>query len=178
MNKLLETYIKRCILAEQHTNNNNIIKDIINKFSSEYALSRFLLLGSSDRPLASGLPLAFALAHGKRTAFWKRYDTDEAFKKQMNSSYAYNKRSYFDFWQSSDKLREYLKPELKSAEVILVEPNKASVLSLKQLERAVSEARSVEELQKLVLEEQSSKANIWFELERRLENNCEIRVIT
>jgi len=29
-----------------------------------------------------------------------------------------------------------------------------------------------------VLKEQSSKANIWFELERRLENNCEIRVIT
>ena len=150
MNKLLETYIKRCILAEQHTNNNNIIKDIINKFSSEYALSRFLLLGSSDRPLASGLPLAFALAHGKRAAFWKRYDTDEAFKKQMNSSYAYNKRSYFDFWQSSDKLREYLKPELKSAEVILVELEKASALSLKDIRNVLEIAENVEEFVEMV----------------------------
>ena len=170
MSKLLETYIKRCIIAEQHTDSSNIIRAIISKFPSEY-------IPGFD---SGGALLALAgilTAPDRQAAFWKRYNTGEAFRKKM-SSYTYKKGDYFDFWQNSDEFREYLKPELKSAEVILVEPNKASVLSLKQLERAVSEARSVEELQKLVLKEQSSKANIWFELERRLENNCEIRVIT
>ena len=152
------------------------INQLINKFSSDYVFALApAAAAAAVRP--AGAP-AGAFASDKRDVFWKRYYADEAFRKQMNSSYAYSKHSIFDFWQSSDELREYLKPELKSAEVILVEPNKASVLSLKQLERAVSEARSVEELQKLVLEEQSSKANIWFELERRLKNNCETRVIT
>ena len=148
------------------------INQLINKFSSDYVFA--LATAAAVARAAPG----GGFASDKRDVFWKRYYADEAFRKQMNSSYAYSKHSIFDFWQSSDELREYLRPELKSAEVILVEPNKASVLSLKQLERAVSEARSVEELQKLVLKEQSSKANIWFELERRLENNCEIRVIT
>ena len=68
----------------------------------------------------------------------------------MNSSYAYNKRSYFDFWQSSDKLREYLKPELKSAEVILVELEKASALSLKDIRNVLEIAENVEEFVEMV----------------------------
>jgi len=140
----------------------SIINQIINKFPSEYI---------PDLPGT----LSFALAVDERDAFWEKYNTDEAFRRKMLSSYAYKKQGWFDFLVVSSELREYLKPELKRAEVILIEGGEASALSLKQLERAVSEARNVEELQRLVLGEQSTKMNIWIELERRLENNCETR---
>jgi len=153
----------------------SIIKQIVNKFPSDYAPRRH----GGDPAWPGTLLPRLALASDKQDAFLERYNADEAFKKQMNSSYACKKQGWFDFWFDflvvSSELREYLKPELKRAEVILIEGGEASALSLKQLERAVSEVRNVEELQRLVLGEQSTKMNIWIELERRLENNCETR---
>ena len=149
----------------------SIIKQIVNKFPSDYAPRRH----GGDPAWPGTLLPRLALASDKQDAFRKRYSADAAFRKQMKSSYANKIESYPDFWQNSDELREYLKPELKRAEVILIEGGEASALSLKQLERAVSEVRNVEELQRLVLGEQSTKMNIWIELERRLENNCETR---
>jgi len=143
---LLETYIKRCIIVEQQRqNSNNIIRDIVNKFSSEYAL----------RPRGPGLgpaavALAFALASNQQDAFWKRYNTDTAFRDIMKSSYTYKKRDIFDFWQNSDEFREYLKPELKSAEVILVEQDRASALSLKDIRNVLEIAENVEEFIEMV----------------------------
>ena len=86
----------------------------------------------------------------------------------MNETYCYSKQTYFDFWLNSLELREFLREDLQSAELILVELDRVSALSSKQIERALSEARSVEEFRRLVLGEQASKANIWFELERKL----------
>ena len=127
------------MIAEQHTNSNNILKDITNKFPSEYALPH----GFAGR--AAG-----ALAPDRQAAFWERYNTDEAFRKQMNSSCAYNKQDWFDFLQNSDELRKYLKPELKSAEVILVEQDRASALSLKDIRNVLEIAENVEEFIEMV----------------------------
>jgi len=137
MNRLLETYIKRCIaLEEQYTNSSNIIRAIINKFPSEYALPPALAPGP--------------IAHDKRNAFWKRYDIDAAFNSKMNSSYANNKQNWFDFWQNSDELREYLEPELKSAEVILVEQDEVSALKISDVRSALEIAEDVEEFKEMI----------------------------
>ena len=142
---LIKEYTKY-IIAEQRTNSNNIIQAIINKFPSEYTP------GDGDRgpPGDGGPALRPALAPDKRVAFWERYNTDEAFRKKMNSSYTYKKGDYFDFWQNSDEFREYLKPELKSAEVILVEPGKASALRINDVRSALEIAENVEEFVEMV----------------------------
>jgi len=142
MSKLLETYIKRCIIAEQHTDSSNIIRAIISKFPSEY-------IPGFD---SGGALLALAgilTAPDRQAAFWKRYNTGEAFRKKM-SSYTYKKGDYFDFWQNSDEFREYLKPELKSAEVILVEQDKASALRISDVRSALEIAENVEEFEEMV----------------------------
>ena len=144
MSKLLETYIKRCIIAEQHTDSSNIIRAIISKFPSEY-------IPGFD---GGGALLALAgilTAPDRQAAFWKRCDTDKAFRKQMNSSCAYNKQDgVFDFFVIEDEFREYLKPELKSAEVILVEPGKASALRINDVRSALEIAENVEEFVEMV----------------------------
>ena len=143
MSKLLETYIKRCIIAEQHTDSSNIIRAIISKFPSEYIpgfdgggalLARSRVRGGPDR----------------QAAFWKRRDTDKAFRKQANSQYAYKKYGVFDFFVIEDEFREYLKPELKSAEVILVEQDKASALRISDVRSALEIAENVEEFEEMV----------------------------
>ena len=141
-----------------------ITQIIVNKFPSEYALAR----RTAGDP--GGGQARRAIARNKQNAFLKRYDTDEAFREKMNSSYAYKKQDYFDFLLIFDELREFLREDLESAEVLLIEEGRVSALSLKQLERAVSEVSGVEEFKQLVLEEQAQKLNIWFELERRLES--------
>ena len=141
-----------------------ITQIIVNKFPSEYAPAR------RDPGDPGVRPALRAIARNKQNAFLKRYDTDEAFRGLIKSSYAYNRKKYFDFWLIFDELREFLREDLESAEVLLIEEGRVSALSLKQLERAVSEVSGVEEFKQLVLEEQAQKLNIWFELERRLES--------
>ena len=162
--KLLEAYIKR-IIAEQQSNNNDIIQAIIKKFPADYALARSALVAAGVGERRGG---GRAFATGKRDAFWQKYSSNAAFKKLVNETYCYSKQTYFDFWLNSLELREFLREDLQSAELILVELDRVSALSSKQIERALSEARSVEEFRRLVLGEQASKANIWFELERKL----------
>jgi len=140
MNKLLETYIKRCIiLAEQRTGTggNNIIKAIINKFPSEYALAL---------PVAGAGFLAFA----KQRAFWERYNTDAGFRNMMRSSYVYKKRSYFDFWLISSEFSEYLRPELQRAELLVIEEDKASAVTVNDVSSALEIAENVEEFIEMV----------------------------
>ena len=141
----------------------SIIKQIVIKFPSDYAPRRH----GGDPAWPGTLLPRLALASDKQDAFCERYNADEAFRRKMLSSYAYKKQGWFDFLVVSSELREFLWEELKRAEVILIEEDKTSALSLKQLERAVNKANSSEELQRLVLGEQSAKMNIWFELERR-----------
>ena len=144
----------------------SIINQIVSKFQPDYAPASVDALAFTFAGLA--FAFALALATGKRDAFWQKYNADAAFRKLMNETYCYNKQAYFDLWLSSLELREFLRDNLKNAEVILIELDKTSALSLKQVERALSEARDAEEFKKLVLEERASKANIWFELEKRL----------
>ena len=147
----------------------SIINQIVSKFQPDYAPA------SVDALAALVAAAALALATGKRDAFWQKYNADAAFRKLMNETYCYNKQAYFDLWLSSLELREFLRDNLKNAEVILIELDKTSALSLKQVERALSEARDAEEFKRLALEERAAKANIWFELERKLilcRNNC------
>ena len=158
-----------------------IIDQIVSKFQQDYtsvfapalpsALTAALALALTlTLPPALALARTFALAQHKQNAFWERYYADEAFRKQIDSSYTYRRGvGYFDFWLNSLELKEFLREDLQSAELILIESNKASALSLKQVERALSEARDAEEFKKLVLEERASKADIWFELERKLD---------
>lgn len=137
------------IIVEQHINSNNILKDITNKFPSEYALAL-----PASTPFSLVFTLAIAFASDKQDAFRKRYSADAAFRKQMKSSYANKIESYPDFWQNSDELREYLKPELQSAEVILIEPDKASAVKIEDVSSALEIAENVEEFVEMV------KANI------------------
>ena len=144
MNKLLETYIKRCIiLAEQRTGTggNNIIKAIINKFPSEYALAPAFTLAPA---------LAVALAFAKQRAFWERYNTDAGFRNMMRSSYVYKKRSYFDFWLISSEFSEYLRPELQRAELLVIEEDKASAVTVNDVSSALEIAENVEEFIEMV----------------------------
>ena len=135
----------------------SIINQIVSKFQPDFGRA-------IDEPRAR----LRAFATDKWSAFWQKHDADEAFRKLMRDTYCYNRKSTFNFWLNSLELREFLRDNLKNAEVILIELNKTSALSLKQVERALSEARDAEEFKKLVLEERASKANIWFELERKL----------
>jgi len=115
----------------------SIINQIINKFPSEYI---------PDLPGT----LSFALAVDERDAFWEKYNTDEAFRRKMLSSYAYKKQGWFDFLVVSSELREYLKPELKRAEVILIEEDKASALKINDVRSALEIAENVEEFIEMV----------------------------
>lgn len=143
----------------------SIINQIIRKFPSAYR---------QPRP-ATALSVALALAQDKRSAFLQKYNnaTDKVFRELIDETCCYSECVFFDFLLNTPELREFLREDLKSAEIILIESNRASALSLKQVERALSEARDAEEFKKLVLEEQASRADIWFELERRLEAQTE-----
>ena len=132
----------------------SITSQIVSKFQQDYIAAP---------------PFAPAFAADKRDAFRRKYNADAVFRKLMDEAYCYNKQTVFDFWLSSLELREFLREDLQNADVILVERDKASALSLKQVERALSEAKDAEEFKKLVLEERAAKANIWFELERKLD---------
>ena len=136
-----------------------IVTQIISKFSQDYCAPALALEGA--------LPF-LAPAADKRDVFWRKYNADAVFRKLMDEAYCYNKQIVFDFWLNSLELKEFLREDLQNADVILIESSRASTLSLKQVERALSEARDAEEFKKLVLEERASKANIWFELEKRL----------
>ena len=68
----------------------------------------------------------------------------------MNGSYVYKKYGVFDFLQSFDELREYLKPELKNAEMILIVRYKASALRISDVRSALEIAENVEEFLEMV----------------------------
>ena len=137
--KLLERYIKR-IIAEQHSNNNDIIQAIIKKFPADYALALTFAL----------VAVALADAQNKQDAFWQKYNTDTAFRKLMNETYCYNKQIIFDFWLNTPELREFLREDLKSAEMIVIEGDKASAVSLSDVSAALEIAENVEEFIEMV----------------------------
>ena len=144
----------------------SIINQIVSKFQPDFTFSLSLAFAWRRAP---------AFAADKWNAFWQKHSSNAAFKKLMNETYCYSKQTVFDFWLNSLELKEFLREDLQSAELILVELDKTSALSLKQVERALSEARDAEEFKRLALEERAAKANIWFELERKLilcRNNC------
>ena len=148
----------------------SIINQIISKFSQDYcAPGPGALAAGFALPLAVS-PLPLALAADKQKAFWRRYNNaaDKVFRELMDETYCYSESVFFDFLLNTPELKEFLREDLQSAEVILIDLNKASALSLKQVERALSEAKDAEEFKKLVLEERAAKANIWFELENNL----------
>ena len=143
--RIIKEYVRRMLLELEQRQDNNIIQAIVTKFPSDYALAF---------PGDDALALGHAIASNKRDAFWERYNADEAFKKQMNSSYACKKQGWFDFWFDflvvSSELREYLKPELKRAEVILIEEDKASALKINDVRSALEIAENVEEFIEMV----------------------------
>ena len=153
--RIIKEYVRRMLLELEQRQDNNIIQAIVTKFPSDYALALGPALPLAFAlPFALALPLGHAIASNKRDAFWERYNADEAFKKQMNSSYACKKQGWFDFWFDflvvSSELREYLKPELKRAEVILIEEDKASALKINDVRSALEIAENVEEFIEMV----------------------------
>ena len=87
--KLLERYI-RSIIIEQQAQDNNIVSDITRKFPADYSLLHtpsVPLAADSSRATATSSSWPFLiLASDKRDEFLKRYRTDKAFIRQMNSS--------------------------------------------------------------------------------------------
>ena len=158
---------------KQRGHNTFIINQIISKFPSEYTPGD--ALGAAS---ALALAAASALASNKRDAFWERYDADAAFKNRMKSSYAYKKQDYFDFLLIFDELREYLKPELQHAEMLLIEQDKASVVIVSDVRDALEIAKNVEEFRLVFSVRKEREANIWLKLERRLDetHNCLNRI--
>mgnify|MGYP001570425140 FL=1 len=144
--KLLERYIKR-IVAEQQSNNNDIIQAIIKKFPADYALARSALVAAGVGERRGG---GRAFATGKRDAFWQKYSSNAAFKKLVNETYCYSKQTYFDFWLNSLELREFLREDLKSAELIVIEENKVSAISLSDVSSALEIAENVGEFIEMV----------------------------
>ena len=145
--KLLEAYIKR-IVAEQHSNDNDdIIQAIIKKFPAEYVLVAFTFdpAHAYAHTHARAEVLSWALTTGKQDAFQQKYNADKAFKKLMNETYCYNKYVYFDLWLNSLELKEFLKDNLKSAEIIVIERYKTSAVSLSDVSAALEIAENVEE---------------------------------
>ena len=140
--KPLKEYIRQ--LVEQQQSDNDIIQAIVKKFPAEYGLS------SAALPVA--VPgFALALAADKQNAFWRKYNADEAFRKLMNETYCYHKaRDYFDFWLNSLELKEFLREDLKSADVIVIEDDKASAVSLSDVSAALEIAENVEEFKEMV----------------------------
>ena len=150
--KLLEAYIKR-IVAEQHSNDNDdIIQAIIKKFPAEYVLVAFTFdpAHAYAHTHARADVLSWALTTGKQDAFQQKYNADKAFRKLVNKTYCYSKQAYFDLWLNSLELREFLREDLKSAELILIERNKASAVSIKDVSAALEIAESVEEFIEMV----------------------------
>ena len=135
--KLLKEYIRQ--LVEQHSN--NIIQAIVKKFPADFAAA------PAPAPWAGR---ARALAAGKQNAFWQKYNADAAFRKLMRETYCYNKRAYFDFWLNSLELKEFLREDLKSAEMIVIEGDKASAVSLSDVSAALEIAENVEEFEEMV----------------------------
>ena len=138
--KLLKEYIRQ--LVEQQSNNNDIIQAIANKFPSDFTAALALPGGP--------LTLADALAKDKQDAFWQKYNADAAFRKLMRETYCYNKQIIFDFWLNSLELKEFLKEDLKSADVIVIEGDKASAVSLSDVSAALEIAENVEEFIEMV----------------------------
>ena len=137
--KPLKEYIRQ--LVEQQQSDNDIIQAIVKKFPAEYGLSSAAFASAS----------AFALAADKQNAFWQKYNADEAFRKLMNETYCYHKaRDYFDFWLNSLELKEFLREDLKSADVIVIEDDKASAVSLSDVSAALEIAENVEEFKEMV----------------------------
>jgi len=142
--QLLEAYIKQCAtIAEQWQQDTNIIQTIVDKFPSDYD---FLL------PIPVKRAREMAIISGKQNVLWQRYETDEAFRKQLSKSYAYKTTAphRLDFWFIFDELREYMKPELQSAEIIFVGQDKASALKIRDVRSALEIAENVEEFVEMV----------------------------
>ena len=139
-------------------NKSSVVNQIIDKFQRDFAT------------LTSAPTLTLsAVATDKRDAFWHKYCiASAAFRRLIDKTCCYNISFTFDFWLNTPELAEFLREDLKSAEVILVELNRASALSLKQVEKALSRTEDAEEFRRLVLEERATKVNIWFSLEDRL----------
>ena len=144
----------------------SIINQIVSKFQQDYIAALALAL----------VPLALAPTTGKQDTFWQKHSSNAAFRKLMRETYCYNKRVCFDFWLNSLELREFLREGLQNADVILIEQDRASALSLKQVERALNRTKDVEEFKKLILEKQISRTSIWLELERRLFDEQKITI--
>ena len=132
-------------LTQQHSNN-NIIQAIVNKFPADFARALSLPLPRGALSLAR----LRAFATDKWSAFWQKHDADEAFRKLMRDTYCYNRKSTFNFWLNSLELREFLRDNLKNAEVVLIEQDKASAVSLSDVSAALEIAESVEEFIEMV----------------------------
>ena len=68
----------------------------------------------------------------------------------MDKAYCYNKQAYFDLWLNSLELKEFLREDLKSAEIIVIERYKTSAVSIKDVSAALEIAENVEEFIEMV----------------------------
>ena len=146
--KLLKEYIRQ--LVEQQHSNNSIIQAIVKKFPSDYVPLPLALTAAHAFALARPAVVARAVAADKREAFRQKYNADAAFRKLMNETYCYNRQIIFDFWLNSLELKEFLREDLKSAEMIVIEGDKASAVSLSDVSAALEIAENVEEFKEMV----------------------------
>ena len=121
----------------------SVLASLVHKFPQDF---RFGTFAASLTALLLGV-VALALADSQ--LFWRRYDTDAAFKKLMLNSYVMHRRVYFDIF-NAQALREHLIPQLQDADMLVYFDDALHTIELQKLDVAIKLANNADEFMALV----------------------------